>query len=445
MSDRAKRGVSPGLRGPPAGSVTLDQALKETLTAAVVAQAMATEELRQSEERYQLLVDSIRDYAIIMLDPAGRVITWNEGARRIKGYDVKEIIGRHFSVFYPPEEVAALLPERLLETAAREGQSEDEGWRVRKDGSLFWADVVITALRDREGQLVGYGKVTRDVSERKRAEISRLELVRERAARDAAEKAVCARDEFLSVAAHELKTPVTSLRLHAQVTLNRLTRSGSIDPERLRQALEGIDEQSQKLARLIDQLLDVSRLSQGRLALDRTETDVVALVSGVVQAAQSMAPDRGLTLAAPPRLLAVVDPVRLEQVVTNLVNNAIKYDSSGGPIEVTVAQPTTGTVEIAVRDHGPGVPDERRNLIFDPFYQADSRQHRSGMGLGLFVSRNIVLQHGGQIRAEFPRGGGSRFVVTAPRTPYLEARAARSSEVVRMTATASGIHHQIAR
>jgi signal transduction histidine kinase len=181
------------LDGPSAdGSQSPQSVSQRGVSPALVAHARVSEELRQSEERFRLLVSSVRDYAIFLLDPAGHIVSWNEGARG-------------------------------LAIAAREGRYEVEGWRVRKDGTRFWADVVITALRDGDGVLVGYGKVTRDLTERRQAEEERLELVRERSAREAADRAVELRDEFLSVAAHELKTPVTSLRLYAQATLRRLT------------------------------------------------------------------------------------------------------------------------------------------------------------------------------------------------------------------------------
>src|SRR5262249_25010883 len=148
-------------------------------------------------------------YAIFMLDPSGRVASWNTGAERIKQYTANEIIGRHFSLFYPEEDVRAVKPKRLLEIASREGRYEEEGWRLRKDGTRFWASVILTATRDHSGRLRGFAKVTRDLTERKRADDERARLIR-------TEEAVRLRDEFLSIASHELRTPLTALKLHLQ-------------------------------------------------------------------------------------------------------------------------------------------------------------------------------------------------------------------------------------
>jgi PAS domain S-box-containing protein len=227
--------------------------------------ATLREQLQASEKRFRLLVESVRDYAIFMLDPEGRIVSWNLGAERIKGYRADEIVGEHFSRFYPPEDVAAGKPARGLEVAEREGRVEDEGWRVRKDGSRFWANVVITALRDAGGRLVGFAKVTRDLTERKRAEEDRLRLAREQAARAEAEAAVRARDEFLSIAAHELKTPLTPLQLQVQLLVHSLRKGEltTLPPERLGAMLESAERQSKRFASLIEKLLDLSRIAAG--------------------------------------------------------------------------------------------------------------------------------------------------------------------------------------
>lgn len=192
------------------------------------------------EEAFRLLVEAVVDYAIFLLDADGHVLTWNLGAERIKGYRADEIIGRHFSVFYTPRDRRAGRPAAILGSAALHGRHQDEGWRVRKDGSRFWADVVVTALLDANGQLAGYAKVTRDMTER-RAEAERarqFDIERER--RTAAEEALQARDRFLSVAAHELRTPVASLQLATELLLRSHGR-GALDGERLSKSLARID------------------------------------------------------------------------------------------------------------------------------------------------------------------------------------------------------------
>jgi signal transduction histidine kinase len=219
------------------------------------------------------------------------------------------------------------------------------------------------------------------------------------------------RDEFLSVAAHELKTPLTSLRGFAQLLLRQSAEGAPPDPQRVRRGLEAIDRQCQKLSQLVSQLLDVSRLQAGRLVLEQRATDLVAIVAGVVDALQTVSAEPRVRLSGASRLMATVDPLRLEQVVTNLLDNALKY--SDGPVEVEVRARASGAA-ISVRDRGPGVPAEHRERIFDRFFRADDDRRPGGMGLGLYISRQIVELHGGRLSAEFPAGGGSRFLVTLP-------------------------------
>jgi PAS domain S-box-containing protein len=374
----------------------------------------AEDALRRSEERFRLMVDSVRDLAIFMLDPTGHIISWNPGAERTKGYTEGEVLGKHFSIFYGPEDVVNGKPERGLALALRNGRYQDEGWRVRKDGSRFWADVVITPVRDEADRLLGFVKVTRDLTERRRAEEDRLHLQEERIARSSAEESIRLRDEFLGVAAHELKTPVTSLRLQAQLAQRRLSRAGALDSATVLRAFQVIQDQSDKLTTLVGKLLDVSRISNGRLILDRSETDVAKLVAGVLDRMRALAPDRTFDYDGPTSLAADVDPVRLEQVVVNLLDNAVKY-SREGPITTSLRPVSATELELTVRDLGPGVPEVHRAHLFDRFYQTDSRNHSSGMGLGLYISKQIVELHRGSISAEFPAEGGSQFVVRLPR------------------------------
>lgn len=229
-------------------------------------------------------------------------------------------------------------------------------------------------------------------------------------------QALAARDDFLSVAAHELRTPVTTLRLAAQTTARRLDKAGALDPSQVRRALEIIDEQSVKLAALVGQLLDVARLKAGKLTLERTATNLGKIGRDVVAVAPVRAADQVIAVRGPDMLLARVDPLRVEQVIANLVDNALKYSPADEPIEIFLCQPSSAQVQVTVRDHGSGILPEHRDHIFDRFYQANADGHRSGMGLGLFVSQQIAQAHGGTITAEFPDDGGTRFVLTLPAT-----------------------------
>jgi PAS domain S-box-containing protein len=380
------------------------------------------EALDRSEERFHLLVDAVRDYAIFILDPQGYITSWNAGAQRIKGYTEREIVGQHFSRFYTPEDQERGLPASILRTAAEEGRFQTEGWRVRKDGTRFWADVTITAIRDDAGALLGFAKITRDLTERRQAEAERRQRL-------AAEEAARMRTEFLSVAAHELKTPLTSLRAVAELTLRRYQRDGEVSAERVMHALSTINTQVGKLTRLVEHLLDVSRLEAGHLALERRETDLGELTTSVVAMFRNRDDGARLHLDVPDApLLASVDSLRVEQVLTNVVDNALKYSPPDSPVRVRVAEHHASADDVSgasgasgatiiVEDEGPGVPLEDQPHIFDRFFRSRSTSFTSGMGLGLYVTRQIVELHGGTIRAEFPPDGGMRVVVELPATP----------------------------
>jgi signal transduction histidine kinase len=251
-------------------------------------------------------------------------------------------------------------------------------------------------------------RLTQRTAEREQA------LTAERAARAEAEAAVAARDEFLSIAAHELKTPITSLRGFAQLAHRQLRRTGQVDPERLELALTQIERQSERLTRLINQLLDLTRLDAGRLTLTKQPADVDGLVDEVVTAFRQVHPQREFRFEERRNVRAVVDGLRLEQVVTNLLDNAVKFSPASSPIEVAVRSEGPAAVQIAVRDHGPGIPADDRDRVFERFYRGQASKESAGLGLGLAISQEIILLHGGQIFCELPTDGGTRFVVQVP-------------------------------
>jgi signal transduction histidine kinase len=221
------------------------------------------------------------------------------------------------------------------------------------------------------------------------------------------------RDEFMSIASHELRTPIAALQVQAQLIMRRAER-GRLDVERTAQAFRAVNAQAGRLTRLVTQLLDTSRIETGKLKLEREWTDLVALTSQGVANAASVSPRHTMRLDAPPSLTATIDPLRLEQVIMNLLDNAVKYSPSGGEIEVRLARVADRAAELSVRDHGLGIPPEKRAQIFERFYQAHGGGHRSGLGLGLFICRQIVEMHGGTITAEFPEDGGTRVIVRIP-------------------------------
>jgi PAS domain S-box-containing protein len=376
----------------------------------------AEEALRACAEPFRLLVASVKDYAIFLLDPEGRIVSWNEGAERIKGYRPGEIIGKHFSVFYLPEDVAAGKPARLLEAACAEGRVEDEGWRLRKDGSRFWGDAVLTPLFDAHGSLVGFAKVTRDLTERRRAEEQARLLEREKAARAAAEEGVRARDRFLSVASHELRTPLNPLLIHIQLLL-RAARAGTLEGPvsgRVLQMLETCEGQVKQFTRLVNDLLDVSGIAAGRLELHREEMDLAALTREVVARFGPELDSVGcaVVLRADEPVRGTWDRMRLEQVVANLLSNALKF-GRGKPIEVRV-EAAPAAARLVVRDQGPGIAPEHQERIFDRFERGAAGYEHSGLGLGLYVTREILQAHGGSVRVASQPGAGAVFTAELP-------------------------------
>jgi PAS domain S-box-containing protein len=359
----------------------------------------------QSEQLFRLMVESVRDYAIFLLDPTGRVATWNIGARRIKGYAESEIIGRHFSAFYPEEEVRSGKCEYELEVAAQDGRFEDEGWRIRKDGSRFWANVVISSVRDESGKLVGFAKVTRDLTERKRGE-------EERAARRAAEEANRAKDEFLAMLGHELRNPLAPIATALQLMQLR----GDARTSKEQQVIE---RQVQHMMRLVDDLLDVSRITRGTLALERRRIDLRGVIARAVELASPLLEQRKhhLQIDLPDQPLPVeADDARLTQVFANILVNAARYTEAGGQIGVR-ARCSEAEVSVSIQDNGRGISAELLPRIFELFVQGQQSADRSegGLGIGLTLARRLVEKQGGRVTAESPGVGlGSTFTVQLP-------------------------------
>jgi PAS domain S-box-containing protein/excisionase family DNA binding protein len=397
---------------------TADARLREI---ALLQQRAASLEVEIAErERFEMaalrlaaIVESSDD-AIIGKTLDGIIVDWNRGAERLYGYSAAEAIGRPISLLIP-EDLPDELPVIIERLSRGERIDHYDTERISKDGRRISVSLTISPIRNAAGRLVGASAIARDISERRCAEREREELLaRERQARAEAEAALRLRDEFLSIASHELRTPLAVLKGHAQVALRRLQRAGQLEPVRAVDALRAIESQSDKLNRLVGRLLDIPRIETGKLELERRPTDIVALVEQVVSSARARETGHAIVLAASPSLEAEVDPLRLEQVLTNLLDNAIKYSPEGGTIEVVVSRSADEAPEIAVRDHGLGIPPEKRAQIFERFFQAHGNGHKRGLGLGLYISRQIVELHGGEITAESPADGGSRFVVRLP-------------------------------
>jgi PAS domain S-box-containing protein len=489
----------------------------------------AEESMRTSEARFRALIQGVRDYAIFMLDPEGRVATWNEGAEHIKGYTAEEIIGSHFSKFYPNDALERGMPQHELTTAMTEGRFEDEGWRLRKDGSHFWANVVLTAIRDANGQLVGFSKITRDLTERRRHEnalkaseerfrllvegmidyaiitidqegfitswnngatqmydYSRADIVGKhfsrlypqeeilankpwedliaagRAGRSASEGWRIRRDgtrywtnniiaalretdgstrsyymvsqdltqrrqaesladaaqrtnEFIAMLAHELRNPLAPIRNAVAL----MERKGMGDPvlESMRQT---IDRQSVLLTRIVDELLDVNRMARGHFSIERQTIDLREVLARAVETSRPLLEQRRHTfeMELPEELPALTgDVMRLVQVFVNLLNNAAKYTAAHGLVRLE-AQLEENEVIVRVRDTGRGIPAESLERVFDLFMQVapETGGEQGGLGVGLALVRRIVELHGGRVFARSEGAGkGSEFSVHLPR------------------------------
>ena len=366
-----------------------------------------THEAQRSEESFRLLVDSIQDYAIFMLDRDGNVASWNRGAQKIKGYRADEIIGKSVSTFYPKEAIDRQWPQQELALARAQGRFEDEGWRLRKDGTRFWANVIITALYDASGRFQGFGKVTRDMTERKRIE-----------ALEGSERRV---NEFLAMLAHELRNPLAPIR--NALDLMRL-KAGNAGSDEWARTI--IDRQVTQLTRLVDDLLDVGRITSGKIVLKKERVDLSAAVLRAAESCQPAARARQQTIdvaTAPAPLAVDGDPIRLNQIVLNLLNNAVKYTPDGGRIDVSVARDGDWAM-LRVRDNGIGMPPELLANAFDLFVQGERSLARTegGLGIGLTVVRQLAALHGGSVvaRSEGP-GQGSEFIVLLPALPAAQA------------------------
>ncbi|WP_437325875.1 ATP-binding protein [Sorangium sp. So ce381] len=537
------------------------------------AEARADRRLKQSEERFRLIVEGVQDYAIFMLDPAGRIASWNPGAERINGYRADEIIGCHCSVLFPPEDVELGRPAAELESTVETGRSIQEGYRVRRDGTRYWANEVISVLFDEAGQLRGFAKVTRDVTERRRVHEAQrilvsagqilgesldfeetlrrvvrvalpdfasicvlllqdesgaidrqvtahadpsmamatellgritadsagrgigrvlrtaqpelipkvtdsfvraisfdqahyealrslslashltvpltargrtlgtlsfasthrrydavdLDLAQDLARRAAlavdnarlyreAQLAVRARDDFLTIASHELRTPLTPMQLQVDGLL-RAGKRGGLTAERATPRLEMIKRQVERLARLITNLLDISRISAGRLQIELEDVDLAATVNEALERFREELCAAGcpVNLSAPASIVGRWDRLRLDQIVTNLLSNAVKY-GAGKPIDVAL-EDLADRARLTVRDRGIGIAPEQQARIFERFERAVSSENYSGFGMGLWIVRQIADALGATIQVDSRPGEGATFTVDLPKEP----------------------------
>jgi PAS domain S-box-containing protein len=373
------------------------------------------------EDAFRLLVESLKDYALFMMEPDGRIVSWSLGVERILGYGESEFLDLPFASIFTPEDRVDGADQREMGCAIRTGRAEDERWHLRQDETRVWVSGVLTALYDQNGTLRGFAKVMRDHTE------ARSLLERERAARQqadqalqtaekalqAAEAADHAKDEFMAVISHELRTPLNIVSGWIS-----LLREGNLDPAMQEQALETIERNMQAQARLVNDLLDVTRIREGKIHLEIAPLNIASLLQSVVDGIHptALAKTIHLELAECPSPVYIsADRDRIQQVISNLLSNAVKFTPESGSIEVAL-RCVAERVRITIRDSGVGISPEFLPQVFDRFRQAPANDNgQGGLGLGLAIALHLVEMHGGTLSADSEGvGQGATFTIELP-------------------------------
>jgi PAS domain S-box-containing protein len=373
---------------------------------------------RKTEEAWRLLMESVKDFAIILVGMSGRIVSWNTGAARLLGYKDTEIIGESLSRLFIPEDISRDIVESGLRTAARDGRSGDDNWLLRKDGSRFWANGITTPLRDRDGKLVGYAKVVRDLTERKLAEESLRkanESLEERVAVRTRELQLRIREleGFASSVAHDLRAPLRAIHRYAELVLGEY-RNRPLDPEG-EESVERIVESAERMDELIGHLLSYSRLDGARL--DLRPVNLQALAGQAIQELSLEIKDRNASVEVVEPLPGVLgDSGMLLQILSNLLSNAIKYVPAGITPNVRVRGETrNGNARVWVEDNGIGIAPEHQDRIFLPFERLHGNEEYPGTGIGLAIVKKSAERMGGSVGVESKLGRGARFWVDLPR------------------------------
>ena len=367
-------------------------------------------ERKEAELQYRRLIEGVTDYAIYSLDPHGRVTSWNSGAKRLKGYEAEEIIGQNFSKFYTPEDVAANLPDRILETAAREGHYEAEGWRVRKDGGRFWSSVVVTSIRDEAGTLVGFSKITRDVTDRKnlldqlQQHSRELELrIKER------EQTNADLEAFSYSVSHDLRAPLRAIEGFTDIILQDF---GVELPSEVKESLQQIIAATSRMNELVQDLLNYSRLSRIELKLES-----VNVKSAIRDACNELDRDvrSRVSVSVEPNLMVRAQSAILRQVLSNLLNNAVKFTKPGMPPSVEVAAyRQRDYIQIDISDQGIGIALQHQERVFQVFERLHNAEEYPGTGIGLAIVKRGITRMRGIVSLRSELGKGSTFEIRLP-------------------------------
>ena len=374
------------------------------------------EHLRQSEERYRALVEQLNDYGIFMLDEKGRIVSWNEGAKRISGYTVDEIIGKYFSIFYPEEDLISGKPSHELKVAKAEGKYEEEGWRLRKDGARFWASVVITAVYNNDGAHIGYSKVTRDLTERKESERALRESY-ERFRQLAGELKIAngelsyanqELEQFTSIVSHDLQEPVRTIKSFLQLIDMKLDQGQT---EEMKTYIAKSIKAANRMRELIQNLLHYSQLAKNDVQVEKL--NVLDVVNEAVQNLKTAVENSGaeITIEADVEELEG-DRVQLVQLIQNLLSNALKFTNGEHPKVAIRCREESGHLQFSIADNGIGIAEADKAKVFEIFRRLHTKKEYPGTGIGLAICKKIVDRHRGRIWPESEPGKGTTFYFT---------------------------------
>lgn len=368
-------------------------------------------------EKYKILVESVQDYAIFFMDPGGYIQTWNKGAEKNKGYTHDEIIGKHFSIFYSDQDNKDRKPERELEIAKKVGRVEDEDWRYRKDGSKFWANVVITALYDENGDLQGFAKVTRNLTERKVNEDSLRSansLLQEQ--QKELRRLNESKDEFISLASHQLRTPATAIKQLLGLILEGF--EGEV-PENIRALLEKTYESNERQIAIVNSLLKVAQVDSGKVILRKQAVDLNETVKSLVRQYAGIIEEKNQSISIELQddpLIGYIDEHYYRMALENILDNASKYMESGGRIVIS-SEAVGDRAVVSVTDSGVGISPDDIKSLFVKFnrIQNDLTHRVAGSGLGLYWVEKVIDLHQGVIDVKSELKKGTTFSISVPK------------------------------
>ncbi|MEO6489183.1 MAG: PAS domain S-box protein, partial [Ferruginibacter sp.] len=381
-------------------------------------------ELKRSEERYYSMINEVQDYAIILLDKNGNIKHWNKGAEKIKGYSAEEIIGNNFKIFYTAEDLEIKLPDSLLEHAKEHGKSENQGWRVRKDGSRFWGNVVLTALHDDQRMVIGFSKVTRDLTDKKKAEENQLEYLKSIEQKNLElEHNNAELESFNYIASHDLQEPLRKIQAFSQLILEKEIGNLSLSGN---DYFNRINDAASRMQNLIEALINYSQTNSSGVEME--ETDLNVIISEVKHDLSNIIEEKKAVIESEELFKIVGNHVQLQQLFTNLISNAIKYCKPDKPPHLKITSKMMlgklidhtdiinekKYLKISIEDNGIGFEQKYGTKIFELFQRLHSRTHYKGTGIGLAICKKIMRNHEGFIDAEGQPGIGSTFNLYFP-------------------------------